>query len=111
MKKTRPPTKTSGKHYHAMVENSKARSFLDEDVFVESSTYARHHIKRRIIQKDLLQYNCSECGLDGNWNGKPISLQLDHINGINNDEYQLQIRNRSGGIKLEALEINLKKKW
>ena len=28
----------------------------DEDVFVENSTYARHHIKRRIIKKSLLNY-------------------------------------------------------
>lgn len=85
MKRTRPPTKTSGKHYHAMVEISKARSFPDEQVFVENSTYARHNIKRRIIQKKLLSYMCSECGLGDSWNGKSISLQLDHINGVNND--------------------------
>lgn len=85
MRKSRSPTKTSGKHYHAMVEKSKARAFLDEEVFVENSTYARHNIKRRIIQKKLLEYKCFECNLDGEWNGKPLSLQLDHINGVNND--------------------------
>lgn len=44
-------------------------------------------------------------------NATTKSLIISFINGINNDEYQLQIRNRSGGIKLEALEINLRKKW
>ena len=78
-------TKTAGKHYQAMVATSKARAFLDEDVFVENSSYARHHIKRRVIEKSLIKYACSECNLEGNWNNKPLSLQLDHINGVNND--------------------------
>ncbi|MGB2240169.1 MAG: HNH endonuclease [Pseudomonadales bacterium] len=30
-------------------------------------------------------YNCSSCGIGDEWNGKPITLQLDHINGVNND--------------------------
>ena len=92
MRKTRPPTKTSGRYYQAMVEKSKARAFLDEDVFVENSTYARHNIKRRIIQKNLLEYKCSECDLEDNWNGKPLSLQLDHINGVNNDHRLSNLR-------------------
>jgi 5-methylcytosine-specific restriction endonuclease McrA len=57
----------------------------DEDVFVENSTYARHHIKRRIIQKRLVKYECTECGNIGEWNNKPLPLILDHINGVNDD--------------------------
>jgi len=78
-------TRTAGKHFAAMVNSNKERSFLDEDVFVENSRYARHHIKRRLIQKNLIPYECSECKLEPIWNGKALSLQLDHINGINND--------------------------
>lgn len=57
----------------------------DDEAFVENSSVARHVIKKRIIRDTLLQYNCSSCGLDPLWNGKMLSLQLDHINGINND--------------------------
>jgi hypothetical protein len=63
----------------------KSITFKDEDVFVENSTYARHHIKRRIIQKELIKYECGECGNTGEWNNKPLPLILDHINGVNND--------------------------
>jgi len=57
----------------------------NEEVFVENSTYARHNIKRRLIKQKMIEYVCQDCGIDGNWNGKKLSLQLDHINGVNND--------------------------
>lgn len=46
----------------------------------------RQSIKRYIITKNLIPYVCSECGNDGNYNDKPLILQLDHIDGnpINN---------------------------
>ena len=33
----------------------------------------------------LIEYKCKECGIENLWNNKPISLQLDHINGIKTD--------------------------
>ena len=57
----------------------------DEDVFVENSTYARHHIKRRIVEDNKIEYRCSCCGIGPEWNKKPMPLILDHINGKNND--------------------------
>jgi len=33
----------------------------------------------------MLDYKCNYCGNDGEYNGKPLSLHLDHINGINDD--------------------------
>ena len=57
----------------------------DAEVFVENSTYARHNLKRRIINQGLLPYECSICSMPPEWMGKPMSLVLDHINGVNND--------------------------
>jgi len=57
----------------------------DEEVFCENATIARHHVKRRIINRNLIPYQCNICGNDGNWLGKTLPLILDHINGINND--------------------------
>jgi predicted RNA-binding Zn-ribbon protein involved in translation (DUF1610 family) len=42
-------------------------------------------LKRFIIKNNIIPYMCSECGCDDNWRGKKMSLILDHINGINND--------------------------
>lgn len=61
------------------------KRFPLEQVMVENSTYARHLIKKRIIEDELLPYKCSICGIEAIWNNKPMPLILDHINGINND--------------------------
>lgn len=57
----------------------------DDDVFVEKSTYARRLIKERIMSQRLIPYVCSICGIEPIWQGKPMPLILDHINGVNND--------------------------
>ena len=54
-------------------------------VFVENSDYARHHIKRRVIEESLVPYECFGCGNKGEWMGKSLPLVLDHINGVNDD--------------------------
>lgn len=59
--------------------------YPDEEVFVENSNYPRGSIKRRILKDDILDYRCSICGQGPHWNNKPMTLILDHINGINND--------------------------
>lgn len=58
-----------------------------EKIMVENSPYTNNRIrlKQRIIEAGLLAYECSECGLGPEWNGKTLVLQLDHINGVNND--------------------------
>jgi Zn finger protein HypA/HybF involved in hydrogenase expression len=61
------------------------RKYTNNEVFVENSTYPRHHIKKRIIQDKLLEYKCVECGNTGNYNNKKLSLQLEHKNGISDD--------------------------
>lgn len=63
----------------------KSIRLTNEEVFVENSTYARHHIKKRIVEEKLVDYKCDECGNVGSWNNKPLPLILDHINGINDD--------------------------
>ncbi len=78
-------TRTSGKNYQGLLEHNKKRTLPLEQVLVENSSYARHHVKRRVLKEKLLEYKCQCCGLGDEWNGKPIVLQLDHINGVNND--------------------------
>lgn len=57
----------------------------DEEVFVANSTYPRHVLKARIMKQGLLPNVCAVCSMLPVWNGKPLTLILDHINGVNND--------------------------
>lgn len=38
------------------------------------------YVKRRLLKEGLLIYKCDKCGLK-DWQGKPITLQLDHKDG------------------------------
>ena len=63
----------------------KPRISLDR-VLVENSQYHLDSGKRkRIINDGLLDYQCEICGLAPSWNGKPLTLRLDHRNGKNRD--------------------------
>lgn len=70
-----------GKCISKLVHNEPAKF---EDLFCENSTISRNQVRKRIIKDNLIDYNCNKCQLK-NWQGEEISLQLDHINGINND--------------------------
>lgn len=50
----------------------------------ENSKHSRNILRRYIIKENLIPYKCSICGIT-EWNNKTLSLELDHINGINND--------------------------
>jgi len=56
-----------------------------KDYFCEHSTVGRGSVKKYIIEHNLIEYKCSKCGIGSIWNNKPITLHLDHINGVNND--------------------------
>jgi len=55
------------------------------EILVENSKTQSRDLKMRLLKEKILKNECFECGLPNKWNGKPITLQLDHINGICND--------------------------
>lgn len=57
---------------------------LDE-ILIENSTYLNtSRLKMKLYKANLLQKICSICGIT-EWCDEPISLHLDHINGIPSD--------------------------
>ena len=54
------------------------------EVLIINSTYARNNLKRRLLKEGLKKNKCEVCGLE-RWEGKPLTMILDHINGVNND--------------------------
>jgi hypothetical protein len=78
-------------HIRLGVGANKGRSFgikgqpLSE-ILIEHSTYDnRSRLKKRLIKEGLITNHCYICGLSAQWNNMPLSLQLDHINGVSDD--------------------------
>ena len=64
----------------------------NEEAFTVNSKFCRCHLKTRIIRENLLDYICDECGNTGDWNNKKLVLELDHINGIGDDNRLKNLR-------------------
>lgn len=62
-----------------------------ETYLVENSAAARCSLKRRLIAEGRLSSICAICGLT-QWCEQPLSLHLDHINGVNNDNRLCNLR-------------------
>ena len=54
-------------------------------VLVENSRYDRGKLKARLYAESLKERVCELCGQGELWNGRPISLILDHVNGVADD--------------------------
>ena len=63
-----------------------------ERVLIKGSTYPRGKLKKRLLAMGLKQPICELCGQDENWNGRRMSLILDHINGVSNDHRLANLR-------------------
>lgn len=68
----------------AMIIKNRSENLTKEDLLKENCKHNRGCLRRFIIKNKLLPYKCAICGAL-EWNGKTLSLELDHINGINND--------------------------
>jgi len=55
------------------------------ELLVENSTYDRGTLKRRLYESGLKARVCELCDQDELWHGRRMSLILDHINGVAND--------------------------
>lgn len=68
----------------AISKLNKIHSLSEKDLFKENCKHNRNNLRRYIIKNNTIPYKCAICGIT-EWNGKTLSLELDHINGINND--------------------------
>lgn len=57
-----------------------------ENTFVENSTASQSSLRKLYFRGNYTPYLCSICGQKPIWNGKALTLVLDHINGVNNDD-------------------------
>ena len=58
----------------------------EKDIFIENSTASQHTLRRWYKKGNYTPYKCSICGMEPIWQGKELTLILDHINGQNHDD-------------------------
>lgn len=61
-----------------------AKEISPEEAFVKNGTLSTANLKAKILKYNLKKYVCEECKIT-EWKGKKLSLHLDHINGVNDD--------------------------
>lgn len=55
------------------------------EILVEHSIYtSTFHLKERLLKENVKDHKCECCG-NTEWLGKPIALELHHVNGIKDD--------------------------
>jgi len=52
------------------------------EIFETNTTFSSGYVKKAFIHYTE-NNSCDKCGLKDTWNGKPITLELDHIDGDN----------------------------
>ncbi len=63
-----------------------------EELLVENSNYDRTKLKRRLLESGILKNECASCGQAPEWMGRPLTMVLDHINGVPNDNRRENLR-------------------
>lgn len=64
-----------------------------EDILIEDSKYTNSNsLKKKLIKEGFKEHKCEKCNLS-EWMYKPISIELNHINGNNTD-------NRIGNLEI-----------
>jgi predicted transcriptional regulator len=56
----------------------------DDEFFIKNSNRHGSSIIKRLIKNGYKEYKCENCGIN-EWDGKPLRLQVHHINGEHND--------------------------
>lgn len=71
-------------HFYTREGTATKRS--PENIFIENSTANQSVLRRWYERGHYTEYRCAICGLPAEWQGKPLVLTLDHINGNHRDD-------------------------
>ena len=61
-------------------------SYTEETLFIKDSPASQKVLRNWYIKGNYTPYKCAICNLEPFWNGKELTLTLDHINGDNKDD-------------------------
>lgn len=75
----------TGQGWNIGLKHKFHKPILLEELLVENSNYKNtNSLKKRLLNSHIKEYKCECCG-NVAWLGKPIPLELHHINGVNTD--------------------------
>ena len=74
----------STEHFSEMNKRTVKRN--EDNIFIENSTANQSTLRRWYKKGEYTPYICSICGQEPIWQGKDLTLILDHINGSNHDD-------------------------
>lgn len=74
-----------GKPINLKNRHNKYTKFSDEEIFRYNSPVDHATIRRRYLSGKFSEYICAICGCEPFWNGKPLVLTMDHIDGDTNN--------------------------
>lgn len=77
--------KSSGKSYSK--DEFELRFLVKDSPFISTS-----NLKSKLVKFGYLKYECTECGNNGEWNNKKLTLQLDHENGDSTDNRLINLK-------------------
>ena len=70
-----------GERYRPLKEKQ-----LLSEILVEHSTFINaNHLRERLLNEGVKVRRCECCG-NSEWMGKPIALELHHVNGVRDDQ-------------------------
>ena len=71
---------------HFYINNQRPIKRCPQNIFIENSTADQKTLRDWYLKGKYTEYKCDICGLEPFWNGKELTLILDHINGRNHDD-------------------------
>lgn len=84
---------TEGKSLDKNTSITSRNKYTLDEILVENSKYKNNKYLIHILFKNnLLQNKCYKCGRDPKWQEKELVLQLDHIDGVHNNNSIINLR-------------------
>ena len=80
----------STEHFNKGISRGIART--PENTFIKDSNATQAALRRLYLKGNYTPYVCSICGQKPFWNGKELSLTLDHIDGNNTNDVLENLR-------------------